>query len=191
MLLASDGHPEADARRITQRPEHRHLVVAEEHRGVRPVTRVAEGADTEHPVINQLADEHRVPAVGWIGAERFEGPLEVAVDVPDEEDRQVLGSRPRAVEEGGHRTMLTLPSAARGVAQPGQSIGLQNRGPRVRILPPLPLSSSNRVGRSTGYAVSTAKVEPMGKFPPEPADLEASRDKRVARRRLERLDEYV
>ena len=26
----------------------------------------------------------------------------------------------------------------RGVAQPGQSIGLQNRGPRVRILPPLP-----------------------------------------------------
>src|SRR2546425_1210185 len=129
MLLASDGHPEADARRITQRPEHRHLVVAEEHRGVRPVTRVAEGADTEHPVINQVADEHRVPAVGWVGAERFEEPLEVAVDVPDEEDRQVLGSRPRAVEEGGHRTMLTLPSAARGVAQPGQSIGLQNRGP--------------------------------------------------------------
>src|SRR5260370_5504572 len=41
-------------------------------------------------------------------------------------------------EEGGHRTMLTLASADRGVAQPGQSIGLQNRGPRVRILPPLP-----------------------------------------------------
>ncbi len=34
--------------------------------------------------------------------------------------------------------MLTLASADRGVAQPGQSIGLQNRGPRVRILPPLP-----------------------------------------------------
>ncbi len=29
------------------------------------------------------------------------------------------------------------------------------------------------------------------KFPPEPIDLEASRDKRVARRRLERLDEYA
>src|SRR5436189_5396317 len=31
---------------------------------------------------------------------------------------------------------------SRGVAQPGQSIGLQNRGPRVRILPPLPISSA-------------------------------------------------
>src|SRR5260370_35439663 len=44
-------------------------------------------------------------------------------------------------EESSHPTMLTLASADRGVAQPGQSIGLQNRGPEVRILTPLPLSS--------------------------------------------------
>src|SRR5260370_32846421 len=48
-------------------------------------------------------------------------------------------------EEGGHPTMLTLASADRGVAQPGQSIGLQNRGPRGRILPPLPLSCPRSV----------------------------------------------
>src|SRR5216683_3140475 len=30
--------------------------------------------------------------------------------------------------------------ADRGVAQSGQSIGLQNRGPKVRILAPLPLA---------------------------------------------------
>src|SRR5260370_36062961 len=43
-------------------------------------------------------------------------------------------------EESSHPTMLTLASADRGVAQPGQSIGLQNRGPEVRILTPLPLA---------------------------------------------------
>src|SRR6266849_6478794 len=32
--------------------------------------------------------------------------------------------------------------ADRGVAQSGQSIGLQNRGPKVRILAPLPLAFS-------------------------------------------------
>src|SRR5713226_9021104 len=60
-------------------------------------------------------------------------------------------------EESSHPTMLTLASADRGVAQPGQSIGLQNRGPRVRILPPLPIFShvfcrhSPREGASTFF----------------------------------------
>ena len=52
--------------------------------------------------------------------------------------------------------MLTLPSADRGVAQPGQSIGLQNRGPRVRILPPLPPSLA-RAGTARRGAVSSSE----------------------------------
>src|SRR5207302_3883224 len=40
-----------------------------------------------------------------------------------------------------------IPKAHRGVAQSGQSIGLQNRGPRVRILPPLPLFEYDNAAR--------------------------------------------
>src|SRR2546425_9564425 len=55
--------------------------------------------------------------------------------------------------------MLTLPSANRGVAQPGQSIGLQNRGPRVRILPPLPLFRPCHLLPSTGCYGSVSSTE--------------------------------
>ena len=48
-------------------------------------------------------------------------------------------------------SMLTvagrMPRRYRGVAQSGQSIGLQNRGPRVRILPPLPFLGGAIVDR--------------------------------------------
>jgi hypothetical protein len=55
----------------------------------------------------------------------------------------VAGVDAHVGEECGHPTILKrawlrIPFGQRGVAQPGQSIGLQNRGPRVRILPPLP-----------------------------------------------------
>ena len=55
-----------------------------------------------------------------------------------------------------------IPYARRGVAQSGQSIGLQNRGPRVRILPPLPLDfkrSSRRYYPAQGLATQPAARE--------------------------------
>src|SRR3989475_977178 len=66
---------------------------------------------------------------------------------------------PTEAEESGHRTMLTLPSANRGVAQPGRSIGLQTRGRRVRILPPLPLFRPCHLLPSTGCYGAVSSTE--------------------------------
>src|SRR6266852_7801436 len=141
MLLPADRHPEADARRISQRPQHCDLVVAHENRGVATVARVSERADTEHPVVDEVADENGVPLISWIRPQRLEEALEIAVDVTDDQDRQIFRSH-SSPRPSTHRTMLTLPSADRGVAQLGQSIGLQNRGSEVRILTPLPFPNT-------------------------------------------------
>ena len=48
----------------------------------------------------------------------------------------------------------------RGVAQFGQSIGLQNRGPKVRILAPLPSASGRPAPGCTGRAFLAARASP-------------------------------
>src|SRR5260370_36407530 len=93
MLLSADGHPEADARWIPQRPQQRDLVVAQENRGVGAVAGISERADAEHPVVDEVADEHCVPLIGWIEAQRLEKALEIAVDVADDQDRQAFRSQ--------------------------------------------------------------------------------------------------
>src|ERR1700674_3560085 len=60
--------------------------------------------------------------------------------------KRIDASRGAAVAIGG---LGRMPRRHRGVAQPGQSIGLQNRGPRVRILPPLPFSNTKSVVSAT------------------------------------------
>ena len=100
VLLAADPHPETDAQRITKRPEHCDLVVAEDHGRVGAIARVAQGPDSKGPVVNEVAEEDRAPAVRWIGFEGVEQPLEVAVDVADDQDRQIVS---------GHFPMLIAP----------------------------------------------------------------------------------
>ncbi len=86
VALASDAHPESDARRIAQRPEHRDLVVAEKHGGVGAVSRVPQGADAERTVVDQVAKEDGSPAIRWVGCQRVEEPLEVAMDIAGDQD---------------------------------------------------------------------------------------------------------
>src|SRR5450759_4139915 len=102
VALSSDSHPETDSGRISQCPKHRDLVVAEEHDRVGPVARVAQGADAKRPVVDQVAEEDRPPLGARVRLERLEEPLEIAVDVPDDQDGQVVYAHSR------HRTMLIL-----------------------------------------------------------------------------------
>jgi flagellar biogenesis protein FliO len=70
--------------------EHQHLVVAEEDGGVGTVARVPQGADPERAPVDEVADEDRPPAVGRIPLERLEQPLQVTVDVADDQDREIV-----------------------------------------------------------------------------------------------------
>src|SRR6202140_1353974 len=106
VLLATDSNPETDTGRIAQRPEHRDLVVAQKHHRVGSVAGVAQGAAAEGTVVDQGAEEDRAPLGCGIRFERLEETLEIAVHVPDDEDRQV------ALTRCGHRTMLIGPGKA-------------------------------------------------------------------------------
>src|SRR5450756_2573807 len=69
-----------------------------------------------------------------------------------------------------HKCRVEFPSADRGVAQSGQSIGLQNRGPRVRILPPLP--HADNPGPLAQLAERRAdNAEVGGSSPPRPTKV--------------------
>jgi len=68
-------------------------VVAEKNSGVGPVARVTESADPEHSVVDQVADEHRVPLRCGIRPEGVEEALEVAVDVADDQSPQIFRSQ--------------------------------------------------------------------------------------------------
>src|ERR1700687_2843715 len=92
VALASDAHPESDARRIAQRPQHRNFVVAEQHGGVGSVSSVTQGADAEWAVVDQVTEEDGSPAVRRVRFERFEQALEVAMDVAGDEYRQIVSS---------------------------------------------------------------------------------------------------
>src|SRR5438477_4912560 len=97
MALAADAHPEPDASRIPKRPQHRRFVIAEQHVGVAAIASEAQAADAEHSVVDKIAQEHGAPPVRWITLKRGEQTLKVAVDVADDQDRQVAG---------GHVSML-------------------------------------------------------------------------------------
>src|SRR5258708_4704377 len=96
---------------VPQRPEHRPLVVAEQPRRVGAVAGVAQGAHPERPVVDEVAEEDRPPLGRRIRLERLEEAFEIAVDVPDDQDRQVLWTW------GRHRTMLM------GVARGAPGVG--------------------------------------------------------------------
>ena len=81
-------------------------MVAEQHHGVGAVAREAQGADAEGAVVDQVAEENRPPLGCGLGFERLEEALEIAVNVPDDEDRQI------ALTRYGHRTMLIGPGKA-------------------------------------------------------------------------------
>src|SRR6202140_1528907 len=83
VLLAADSNPETDPRRIAQRPEHRDLVVAQKHHRVGAIAGVAQGADAEGAVVDQVAEEDRAPLGCGIRFERLEETFENAVHVPD------------------------------------------------------------------------------------------------------------
>jgi hypothetical protein len=90
MALAADAHPEAYASRVSQSPEHGDLMVAEQNQRVASIARVPQGADAEWPVVDKVAKEDGAPLVRWIRLQRLEESLEIAVDVPDDQNGQVV-----------------------------------------------------------------------------------------------------
>ena len=75
VALAAERDPPPDAFSVAQGPEHRHLVVAEQDFGVRAVAGVTERADTEHAVVDEVANEEGSPLVGGVGFEGLEEAL--------------------------------------------------------------------------------------------------------------------
>jgi hypothetical protein len=71
---------------LIQGPEHGDLVIAEDHIGVGAVPREAQGADPKHAVVDEIAEEDRVPVGRRIRLEGGEEPFEIAVDVAHHED---------------------------------------------------------------------------------------------------------
>src|SRR5260370_20770720 len=67
-------------------------MVAEQDSGVGPVPRITQGADAEQPIVDEVAEEDRAPLTGRVGFQRLEEPLEVAVNVAGDQDRQVARS---------------------------------------------------------------------------------------------------
>src|SRR5207248_8473173 len=87
--LTADAHPVGEAAGVAPRPEEGQLVVAEQHLAVGAVARIAQGADSECAAVDQVAQEDCPPALGWVGSQRLEQPLQVAVDVADDQDREI------------------------------------------------------------------------------------------------------
>src|SRR6266581_1305607 len=92
VALAAGRHPETDSGGIAQRPQQRDLVVAEKDGRVGAVASVPERADPKHSVVDEVSDEDGVPQIGWIRLQGFEEPLQVAVNVADDQDRQIVRS---------------------------------------------------------------------------------------------------
>ena len=54
---------------------------------------VAQRTDAEHPVVDEVTEEDRAPPVGGVRLEGLEQPLQVAMDVADDQDRQIVRSQ--------------------------------------------------------------------------------------------------
>jgi hypothetical protein len=65
-------------------------VVADKNTRIGPVPRVSERAGAEESVVEEVAEEDGVPLIRRIRLERFEQPLDVAVDVSDDQDGQIV-----------------------------------------------------------------------------------------------------
>jgi hypothetical protein len=89
VALAAEPHPPADSRWIPESPQHRDFVVPKDHCRVRAVTRVSQSADAEHAGVDQVAEKDRVPLGGGVGLEGLEEPLEIAVHVAHDQNRQI------------------------------------------------------------------------------------------------------
>ena len=63
-------------------------MVAEQDSRVGTVAGVAEAAYPEGAAVHQVAQEDGPPLVGRVGLQSLEEPLQVAVDVADDQDRQ-------------------------------------------------------------------------------------------------------
>ena len=89
MALAAEPHPPADSSWIPESPQHRDLVVAEKDCRVRAVARVAQGADAEVAGVDQVAEKDGVPLGGGVRLEGLKEPLEIAVHVAHDQNRQI------------------------------------------------------------------------------------------------------
>jgi hypothetical protein len=69
-------------------------VVSEQDGAVGAVAGVAKGADAEKTVVDEVTEEDGPPLVRRIRVERLEKALEVAMDVADDQDGQVVRGRP-------------------------------------------------------------------------------------------------
>ena len=72
VALPADADPEADACRVTERPEHRHFVVAQQYLGVVAITGKSQTTDTEHAVVDEVAKKEGAPPVRGIRLQRRE-----------------------------------------------------------------------------------------------------------------------
>jgi hypothetical protein len=108
-------------------------VVAQQHRAVGPVARVAQRANPEGASIDEVTQKDGVPSIRRIRLQRREEPLEVTVDVADDEDREPrrYGSRRTALvwlpivwsslRSTGHRQGPKAASASR--RRNGRAVG--------------------------------------------------------------------
>jgi len=83
-------------------------VVAEKDTRVGPVARVSERAGAEDSVVDEVAEEDGVPLIGRIGLQRLEQTLDVAVDVPDDQDGQIVRRQPSRLPPFGAKPAAGL-----------------------------------------------------------------------------------
>ncbi|GAC1669357.1 MAG: hypothetical protein PVS3B2_09820 [Candidatus Dormibacteraceae bacterium] len=67
-------------------------MVAEQHGGVGPVARETERAHAEGTVVDEVAEDDGSPFLCWVGLERLEEALKVAMHVAGDKDRQIVRS---------------------------------------------------------------------------------------------------
>src|ERR1700716_1035052 len=100
-MLPADRDPEPHPCRVSQRPQHRDLVIAKKDCRVGPVARITESTDSKHPVVDEVADEYRMPAVGRIRPQGLEKALEIAMDIPYDQGWQVFRGAHRRARKAG------------------------------------------------------------------------------------------
>jgi hypothetical protein len=68
--------------------------------------RVSQSAGAKHSVVDKVADEHGLPLVRRVWLQRLEQPLDVTVDVADDQDGQIVRSRPSLLHPFGAKPAL-------------------------------------------------------------------------------------
>src|SRR2546425_12045267 len=99
-------------------------MIAEQHVAVGATASEAQTADAERSVVDKITQEHGPPPVRWIRLECGEETLKVAVDVADDQDRQVAGGHVLKLKGrrwGRLEGVGKLPEAHKGLSQAGRS----------------------------------------------------------------------